>query len=202
MFHFSNLAIEEQNKIREVFLVWKMPHIFNCEKGDADMGKFGGKDNKPDSNNDKFSGLGPGQHMVYFNDMNTGISDKSGKQYWIMKFSTEDGKEFDHFMPCEADQYKTEEQVYNKVAKQMEALFIYDTIGEHDKLENFIQAAIDKTYMLKGKKIEYTIQKWKMDNKEGLWGAITGYLDTPNTAIQRGIEGTGSDVDSNEEIPF
>ena len=166
---------------------------------------FGGKENRPSQgNNDKFGGLQPGKYAVIFEDMNTGVSDKSGRQYWIMKFKTEEGVKFDHFINCEPSEFKTEEKVYNAIARQMDALMIYDCIGSHDKLESFIQVAIDKTYMLKGKLLEFTIQKWKMDGREGLWGEITGFLDVPNSAIQATVTQSEAvpGVNESDEIPF
>lgn len=145
---------------------------------------FGSQDNRPSKADEKYAGLGPGTYSVTLDDMVSGVSDKTGNQYWIIKLLTEGGIQFDHFMPCEASEYKTEEKVYNAVARQMEALYLYDTIGEHETLESYVQKALDVSYQLKGKQIEFTIQQWKMNGKEGVWGEITGYLDTPNEAIQ------------------
>ena len=166
---------------------------------------FGGEANKPSTGDEKFGGLQPGKYSVTMDDMNTGVSDKTGKQYWIMKFTDQSGQTFDHFMPCEETEYKTEEKVYNTIARQADALMIYDAIGEHKTLEAYVQKAIDVFYQLKGKKMEFTIKKWKMEDKEGVWGDITGYLDIPNEAIQKTNVSTTAGapaVDANEEIPF
>lgn len=167
---------------------------------------FGGKENRVGASNDKFSGMGPGVYSVIFDDMVTGISDKTGRQYWIMKFINDQDVQFDHFIACEATEYKTEDKVYKALARQMESLHIYDTIGEHEKLESFVQKAIDVTYQLKGKTFEFTIKKWKMEDREGIWGEITGFLDIPNEAIQTmnamGSTSPDSSVNENEKIPF
>lgn len=210
MSHFSNLAIDEQNKIRETFLVWRFPEKFkatksNNQESEGDM--FGGDENKPSQNNDKFSGLGAGKHVLYMTDMNSGVSDSTGKQYWMIELTKDENTKFNHFINCEPSEYKTEEKVYNSIARQMEALMIYDKIGKHETLESFVQAAIDTTWELKGKKIEFTIKKYKFDDKEGLWGEITGFLDVPNEAVQNAKAASaptdgGTSFDTKEEIPF
>lgn len=190
MAHFKNQNIDQLNQEKQQ------------QKGGVLM--FGSEEQKPSNQmSDKFDGLGPGAHAVILKDMNSGVSDKSGKQYWIIELQTPDEKhKFNHFMPCEADEYKTEEQVFKKVAGQMEALGLYETIGAHAKLEDYIQKAINTSYELCGKTIEFTIKKWKMDDREGLWGAITGFLDTPNEAIQKGLVKKEPIVDESEELPF
>lgn len=182
MSHFNNLAIDEMNK----------------QKGEFIM--FGGSDNKPTTGPEKFAGLKPGTYAVTLSDVNTGTRD-DGSQYWSIDLTTEDGKEFKHWIQCEESEYKDEQKVYNGIASQMEALMIYDAIGTHDTLSGFVQKAIDVVYQLKGKTIEFEILKYKIDGKEGVWGKITGFLDTPNAAIQKMDVATTANNDTSE-IPF
>ena len=165
---------------------------------------FGGQDNRPSKADEKFAGLPPGSHCVTIDDMVSGVSDKTGNQYWIIKLLTEGGVQFDHFIQCQATEFKSEEKVYNALARQMEALYLYDTIGSHVTLDDYVQKALDVSYQLKGKKVEFTIKPWKMDGKEGVWGEITGFLDIPNEAIQKlpGASASAQGFDANEELGF
>lgn len=158
---------------------------------------FGGNENKP-VQNEKFAGIGIGAHAVTITDVTTGTRD-DGTQYWSVDLSTTDGKEFKHWINCEPSEYKDETKIYNSIARQMEALMIYDAIGTHETLSAFVQKAIDVTYSLKGKTVEFTVKKWKIEDKEGLWGEFTGFLDTPNAAVQKMPETANKD---NSEIPF
>ena len=165
---------------------------------------FGSKDQKPSKQDAKFAGMEPGVYAVTIDDMISGASDKTGKQYWIIKLLNENNVQFDHYIQCEGTEYRSEEKVFNSLARQMEALMIYDTIGEHETLEGFVQKALDVSYELKGKKVEFTIKPWQFDGKSGVWGEITGFLDIPNSAIQTVPTMTAEQlvVDENEEIGF
>lgn len=159
----------------------------------------GGDKDKP-REDEKFP-MGPGVHCVTIDDVITGVSDKTGAQYWIVKMLNDNDVQFDHFIACEETKFKSLEKVFKAAARQMEALLIYDQIGEQPDHTAWFQKAIDCTYALKGKKVEFTIKTWEMDGKKGVWGEITGYLDIPNAAIQTVPK--GEDVEKqNEEIPF
>ena len=93
-----------------------------------------------------------------------------------------------------------------RAAEQMEALLIYDKIGEKPDFDSWFQEAIDLTYALKGKTIEYTVKDYNFDGKSGNYGRITGFLDIPNEAIQSvpktDASGPAPGVDESEQIPF
>lgn len=159
---------------------------------------------KPD---DRRIPLDPGQHMVILDDVVSGVSDKTGNTYWIIKMVTENGVQFDHFIQTEETEYKTMDKVFKSAAEQMESLYLYDTIGEQPDFTSWFEKAIDLTYQLKGKKIEYTVSEWNINGKKGTWGKITGFLDMPNEAIQKvpaqaASAGPKPSFDSKEEIPF
>lgn len=167
---------------------------------------IGGESMKP--KDDERIPLEPGKHSVVIDDVDSGVSDKTGSQYWFLKLS-DSNVQFQHFIGTEETQYKSMDKVFNHAAKQMESLGLYDTIGEQPDYDSWFQKAIDLTFQLKGKSIEYTVQKYKIDGKEGKWGMITGFLDTPNEAIQKfpdnqapQASGPAPGVNENEEIPF
>lgn len=149
--------------------------------------------------------LDPGTHVVTLDDVVSGISDKSGQQYWINKLTTESGQQFDHFIQCCETEYKSIDKVFKAASEQMESLMIYDTIGEQSNYEKWFEKAIDLTFALKGKKIEYTVKQWTIDGKSGFWGKITGFVDLPNEAIQvtpkTSTAASASPVDETEQIP-
>lgn len=165
----------------------------------------GGEKMKPQD--DRRIPLDPGTHAVTIDDVVSGVSDKTGNAYWIVKLLTENEVQFDHFIACEETQYKSIDKVFKSASEQMESLLLYDKIGEQESYEKWFEQAIDLTFALKGKKIEYSVQKYKIDGKEGFWGKITGFLDTPNEAVQvvpkdHNVKGPTPGVDPNEEINF
>lgn len=161
----------------------------------------GGATMKPD--NRKIP-LDPGVHAVTLDDVVSGVSDNTGKQYWILKLSTQGdfSVQFDHFIQCEETEFKSMDKVFKAAAEQMEALFLYDKIGEQPNFESWFNQAIDLTYALKGKTIEFTVKEYNFDGKSGNWGRITGFLDTPNEAVQAVPKSAEPTFDHNEELGF
>ena len=170
---------------------------------------IGGDTMKP-INDDRRIPLDAGTHAVELFDVVSGTSDKTGAAYWIVKLTTNGGKGivFDHFIQCEETEYKTMDKVFKSASSQMDALGLYDTIGECKDHDAWFTKAVDLTYALKGKTIEYTVQDYNFKGKVGTWGKITGFLDTPNDAIQKlsktglATDPTASTVDEKEVIPF
>lgn len=149
--------------------------------------------------------LEPGKHVVVLQDIVSGVSEKTGNPYWINKLVTESGVEFDHFIQMKETTFKPMDKVFKRAASQMDSLMIYDKIGEQPDYDKWFEQAIDLTYALKGKKIEYTVKKFKLDDgKEGVWGDITGYMDMPNEAVQVVVKtpSPSPGVDPKEKLPF
>jgi len=168
---------------------------------------IGGAANKPKA--DSKIPLAPGKHVVKIKNVKTG--DKDGKMWWNNVLITQENEEFSHFIGCTETQYKDMAKVFKMAAEQMDALMLYDKIGEKSDYETWFQEAADLTYALIGKKIEYTVQEYNIDGNTGLWGKITGYLDVPNEAVQ--VVSTGKNMsaptpsvpaatDTNDEIRF
>lgn len=146
--------------------------------------------------------LPEGVHAVKLKDVVSGLSDKTGNLYWINKLETEDGDVFDHFINTTPTDYKPIEKIFKAASEQMITLMLYDKIGVQDDYDAWFQKAIDQTYALVGKKIEYTVKNWEFNGKKGKWGRITGYLDVPNEAVQTLPETAEKTFDSKEELPF
>lgn len=164
----------------------------------------GGETMKPD--NRKIP-LDNGVHAVTLDDVVSGVSDSTGKKYFILKLLTENNIQFDHFIQCEETEFKTMDKVFKAAAEQAEALFVYDKIGEQPDFDTWFDQFIDLTYALKGKKIEFTVKGYNFEGKKGNWGRITGFLDTPNETVQsipvkEATNSPSPTVDENESIPF
>lgn len=107
------------------------------------------------------------------------------------------------------------EGAYNMTAGQLSKLLVFEKIKPATDIVAWMNNAADIVFQLIGKKIELKISGYdESDNGKRYpktW--ITGFLDTPNHAIQTlpgdgataqptTAAGTSSGVDTTEEIPF
>lgn len=133
--------------------------------------------------------LDPGVHVVKLKNAKTGYRDSDDKQWFMLEFATKgdngaEGETFQHWIGCHETDYKSWDKVWAMAADQMNAIYVYDKVGEQPSYEKWFEAAADYCHALIGKKFEYEVQEYKIGDKQGVWGKVTGYLDIPNAAAQ------------------
>ena len=166
--------------------------------------------------------LAVGTHVVKIKNSQTGYS-QNGNQWWKITLAGPtpqgtEGPEFDHWIGCSETEHKAWDKVWKRAVEQTEALFVYDKVGEQPNYQKWFEVAADMVHGLIGKKIEFEVKEWNINNNSGVWGNITGYVDTPNAAVQVVPNGAPTTAgqnmseprpaspepsfDTTEEIPF
>lgn len=192
MAHFKNFAIDEMNRLEEVFNMW----------GDT----FEKKEN--DGN---FDPIPKGRYACVLE--NATIEETSGnKTPYLNLTTTISGGEFNN-RKLWVKLWMTE-GAYNMTSQQLDNLLVFKAIGAQDSQGAFMNKAADLVFQLVGKKIEVAVTGHDVYNDKTYEKTfVTGFLDTPNAAIQSAkdarVDGATtatssatSTVSETEEIPF